>query len=443
MPELTQTVSPLGGGVSTTTGGSAGGAAARPVITQTFSRGNGEHASAKAENTPVIEQSVPSGGASRGGSMLSESTRQMLSNLDKYGSVLKPKDAPDEPAKTDSPPAASGADAAGATAQPASPPASPEASPATPKPDAATAAPSDEHKQRADRYEAKNRELVAEVERLRAAPKSAELDKRLKALDAAERMYLDDPIGAVRHLIATVHGYDDPKHTDVDAELSGLYQDLTARELGVPLDAAKRAERESARTRQIVARERRERELAAQKPAVQEDPEAQLFADHSAFIANHIQGRDKDGRAVADAYPLAMKFSERMHGHKPEALALKIIREAVATGEIPMEMSAADKIRHAFTKIETHYQDLAKSFDEARPRNSTAAPTPPADAKANQDTGRTQVAPTITNASASVAPATPPAKQDTKPVDQDFRRRRPGESEDARRKRIAEHHMGR
>ena len=404
MPELEQTVSPLGSGAPSSTV-PAGGAAARPVINQSFSHG-GDRSAVKAEGTPVISQEVPSGGSSRGGSMLSESTRKMLANLDKYGSVAAPPDAPkDEPAKTDSPPAASGADAAGANAQ-----ASPSATPVDKaSPDAAAAAPTpaptDEHKARADRYEAANRTLVAEVERLKAAPKQSEMDKRLKALDAAERMYLDDPIGAIRHLIATVHGLDDPKHADVDAEMSGLYQDLTARELGVPLDASKRAEREALRTRQIVARDRRERS-APQAPAPDASPEAQRDAQHTQLIAGRLSDK-----AVADQYPLTVKFAERLHGAKPEALILKVIRDGFATGEFDPNTKDHQLIEQAARKIENHYQDLAKSFDEARPRNSTAQTPNDADAKAKQDTGRSQVAPTITNASASVAPATPPAKQ--------------------------------
>lgn len=447
MPELEQTVSPLGGGSG---GANAGGIAARPVIDQTFERG-GDRGIVQSDSKPVIQQIVRSGGASAGGMKLPDSVRQMLAKMD------EPDAAPDP--KTESSPAAPGPDVAGAARSAVSPPASSPtgAAAATPTPQAAPA--SDEHRARADRFEARNRELVAEVERMKSAPRS-ELDARLKALDEAEKLYLDNPHAAVRKFLAVVRGVEkyDPEHADVSDEMSGLYKDLTARELKVELDQGEVARRESARTRMLLARDRRERDATSKVTAAPTDtPEAQQAAQHTAIIGNRLAMKQDDGKTVGEAYPLTMKLAERLNGMRPEALILAKIRHGVETGEFeaadPNERDPRAIERHnqklieqAARAIETQYQALSDAFGQARPQQpqpSTAAtPTPP-DTKATQDAGRSQVAPSITNASASVAPATPPAKQDApKEEEQPFHRRRPGESEEKRRLRIAQRHLG-
>jgi hypothetical protein len=425
MPDIVQTVSPLGGSTGTNNV-APGGAAARPVINQTFSHG-GDTARTESTSSPVIEQKVRSGGD--GGSMLSESTRKMLDNLDKYGSVLAPKDAPADPAtEQKSEPAA----------------ATPPAPAPTPEPEKTAAQPQDDYRGVSERLTAKNRELLAEIEQLKGRP-SRELNATEKALQKAYSTYWDDSVGAVRQFLAVVHGHEDPAHKDVDSELSGLYQDLTARELDVPLDKNEQAIRESARTRQILAREKRERQ-AEQAPtrASADDPDARLFAEHSQIVGTRLSSRLADGKTVGDAYPLTHKAAERLHGQKPEALILSVIREGVRTGEIDENASNDSKIEQAAKKIEAHYQALADMFDEARkPATSTATPTPAADAKANQEQARNQVGRSITNASASVAPATPPAKQPEK-TDAELprSRKRPGETEDMRRARILKEHFG-
>jgi hypothetical protein len=431
MPEIVQTVSPLGGSTGTNNV-APGAAAARPVINQTFSHG-GDTARTESASSPVIEQKVRSGGD--GGSMLSESTRKMLDNLDKYGSVLAPKDAPaDPPAEQKAEPVA------------ATPPAetTPVAPAATPEPEKTAAPPQDDYRGVSERLTAKNRELLAEIEQLKGRP-SRELNATEKALQKAYSTYWDDSVGAVRQFLAVVHGHEDPAHKDIDSELSGLYQDLTARELNVQLDPNQQAIRESARTRQILAREKRERQ-AEQAPtrASADDPDARLFAEHSQIVGARLSSRLADGKTVGDAYPLTHKAAERLHGQKPEALILSVIRESVRTGEIDENASNDSKIEQAAKKIEAHYQALADMFDEARkPATSTATPTPAADAKANQEQARNQVGRSITNASASVAPATPPAKQPEK-TDAELprSRKRPGETEDMRRARILKEHFG-
>jgi hypothetical protein len=432
MPDIVQTVSPLGG--APTSGNAApGAAAARPVINQTFSHG-GDTARTESTSSPVIEQKVRSGGEA-GSSMLSESTRKMLDNLDKYGSVLAPKDAPADP------PAEQKTEPAAATPAAETKPAAPAG---TPEPEKPAAQPQDDYRGISERLTNKNRELLSEIESLKARP-SRELNATEKALQKAYSSYWDDSVGAVRQFLAVVHGHEDPAHKDIDSELSGLYQDLTARELNVPLDKNEQAIRESARTRQILAREKRERQAEqTTSTAPPDDPEAKLLAEHTQIVGNRLSSRLADGKTVADAYPLTSKFAEQLNGQKPAALILAVIREGVRTGEIDVNDHNDSKIEQAAKKIEAHYQALADMFDEARkPATSTATPTPAADAKANQEQARNQVGRPITNASASVAPATPPAKQPEKPdAELPRSRKRPGETEDMRRARILKDHFG-
>lgn len=430
MPELEQSVSPLGSGGQTVVG-----VAARPVIGQTFAQG-GDKSAVTAKDSPTIEQTVTQGGGS--GRLLSESTRKMLENLDKHGNVhgARGSEAQQAP-KPESPPVASGADVAGTSTQAPPSAASPEATAAVAA-EAKPEPPADEHRVRADRLEGRNRELVAEVEKLKAQPTKREMDARLKALDEIERSYFDDPRMAVRRLQALALGLDDPKHADVDKEMRGLYHELTAEELQVPLDDAKASKRESERITALFRRQ--QREAAAEREAAQkqtaEPPEAKQFAEHTALVAGRLISKQTDGKAVADAYPLTMRLAEKLHGAKPEALILRELHRGFATGEYDPKEHDHKLIEQAAAKIETHYQALAEMFGQARPATSTATPTP-ADATAKQDVGQNQGARTITNASASVAPATPPAKQ----PDPQPQQRPKYKSEAERRMAIAKQHF--
>lgn len=430
MADIVQDVSPIGIGKS----GSPNSAANRPVISQTVSPSGGASRGAATEGggSPTIEQTVSNG--VRGGRMLSESTREMLANLDKHGSVKAPP-APEAPVPDESPPAPASAVASTPAPTQAGAAAAPAAEPAKP------AEPTDEHRAAYERVRTRNRELIAENEKLKAGPRR-EPTAREKALDEAERTYLDDPVAAIRRLIATVQGIDDPKHKDVDAELSGLYQDLTARELGVPVDPTRQELRESTRTRLALARDKREwqSERAAATAAPPDDPEAKLVAEHASLIGTRLSSKQADGKTVGEAYPLTMRLAERLHGSKPEALILATIREGFKSGEFDPKEHDDKLIEQAAKKIETHYQALGELFGQASP--STATPTPTADATANKETARNQVGRTITNASASVAPATPPAKQTDKPAEDNPRRKKPGETEDQFRRRISRMHLG-
>lgn len=325
--------------------------------------------------------------APRGGRSLSEAAQKALAVLDGDAAPAVAAATPETP-----PPAAP----ASATTTPAAA----TATPAPPAPD-----PAAEHIARADRLAEHNRKLLGELEAHRARPARSEPSAREKALDEAERMYPEDSIGALRRFVAATLGVADPASKEVDAELTGLYQDLTERELGVPLDTAQKAIRESARTRRALERDRRELKAEKEAPAAApaDDTAAKQTAEMSAVIAPLLTAGKH-----AERYPLLMSLATDFDGVKPEELLWHGIRRGIASGELDAKDSNDKLIDTISRKIEAHYQALADKFSKARPAASTAPPTQATDATATKADPPNGVR-TITNASASVAPATPPA----------------------------------
>lgn len=411
---------------------SGGSAPARPMISNAVTVGGSRTEIAAPEvaapnaSAPTTENQVTQGGQ-RLGARLKPSTIALIegTNQPTTASTVAPIVSP--PAAAEQAPASPPATpSAAATAAPVATPPAPEVKPAV-----------EDHAAAIERLSTKNREIVAEMEKLKSGgSKRAEPDARAKSLDEIERMFGDNPVAAIRKLAALHHNVADPASKDIDAEMSGIYQDLTERELNVPLDPATKAQRESARTRKLLEREQRERRAeqeAASKPAP-EDPEAKMFADHSTIIGTHLSSKQPDGKTVADAYPLTMKFAERLHGNKPSDLILRAIRSGFATGELDPKANDDVLITQAAKKLEAHYQALADSFVEAR-QPSTAPPTT-ADATAPKVEAQPQASRTITNASASVAPATPPAKPEPAATKPKYR------NEAERRKAIVSARMG-
>lgn len=318
-----------------------------------------------------------------GGRVLSETAQKLLAKLDDSPPVA--------PAET--PPAAA---AAPAPATPAS------ETPATPTP----ADPAAEYIARADRLAQHNAKLLAELESVRARSARGEPSARDKALDEAERGYLESPIASIRRLIATAIGVDDPKHEAVDAEMKGLYQDLTEQELGVSLDDARKAQREALRTRKLMERDRRERAAeTAKPPEPTEAPEAKQTAEMAAKIAPLLAAGKH-----AERYPLLMALAPDFDGRKPEELLWHGIRRGIQLGELDPNTPDDKLIDEVSKKIETHYQALADKIVKARtPVTSTAPPTQASDSSGSKVDLPSNGVRTITNASASVAPATPPA----------------------------------
>lgn len=438
MPEIVSEMTSSG---PRTGGTPAAGANARPVISQSITVGSvgslarssssaptgdsGEPGSAGVSNT--IDNPITQGG--RPARTMSETVRAALARLDASASPTPSN----EQAAGEAPSTSAAPGSAPAPATPAAP-AAPEAKPQ----------PADDHRAELERVTARNRDLVAELERAKAGAGKRDLTSREKAMQAAEQQYFTGQSGAidaVRTFLASVLGIEDPKHADVDAELSGLYQDLTSRELGVSVDPAQSAKREAARTRQLLARSERERKAvqdAAGKPTP-EDPEAKLVTEHTTLIGNRLSQRQADGKTVGDAYPATMQLAERFYGLKPEATLLRVIREGFVTGEFDPHRPNEELIDQALKKSETHfrnlYQVLAGAFGGASTPASTATPNT-SDASANKDAGQRQAPRPITNASASVAPATLPAKPETQSKTPTYR------SETERRKALLNKRFG-
>ncbi len=330
----------------------------------------------------------------RGTRALSAGAQRMLANIDKHDDV------------NDSPRAAAGATDAGVTPPTppvAAPPAAVAAAPTTePAPD-----PGAEHRERAERLAEHNRRLVGELETLRGRPARGERTDREKALDEAERNYHDVSIGSLRRFVAAALGESDPASKAVDAELSGLYRDLTERELGVPLDSGVKATREAERTRRMLERDRRDRAAEQARPA--EDPSVKQAAEVTSLIDSRLSARNAEGKTHVERYPLLHGFAGDIDGVKPSELIWKAIQRGIHAGELDPKTPDEQLIEAVSSKIEPHYQALADRLVKARTPASTAAPTQATDATAPKADPPGNGVRTITNASASVAPATPPA----------------------------------
>lgn len=382
MPEIVDDIVP----VSSVT---RGGVMARPVISETVALGSLD--ARPDTSSSSVDEAVPLAGA-RVGRSLSDGARKMLANIDKHGSV---DDVETTPAETSAPAAA---EQPAAAAMPSAP-----AAAETPAP--VEAPPPAEHEDVAARLSKRNQELLAEVETLRSTKSKRELSKREQTLDEAERMWTEDSIGAIRRIAALAIGAEDPNSPEVDKQMSWLYHDLTEKELNVPLDPNVKSLRESERTRLMVARDKRERDAAAAAPT---EPVAdKQFTEHAELVGRHITASKH-----AEKYPLLMSLAEDFDAAKPEALILKAIHRGFATGELDPRTTDDKLIEAASRRIEDRYQALADKILKARPSTSTAAPTPAPAANAsptNGAAGQSHGTRTITAASASVAPATPPA----------------------------------
>lgn len=406
MPEIVSEVTSRPG-----TGGIGNSAVARPVISNSVAvggaisslpaareRGGGDRERAEPSNGGTIQNEVKVGGAR----VLSDSARKLFEVLD--------KPADDKPAPT-----GGEQKAEAAPAQPAAPPlgtapAQPVAPDATTPPPAQPAAAP--HAAELERMLARNRELVEENARLKSGGAKRELGAREKALDEIERTYLDNPRAAVRRLAALALGHEDPQHADVTAEMKGLLQELFSDDAGVPIDSSQQAIREAARTRHMLVREQRERRAEAQAAsAPPESSEDKQAAEDTKLIGTVIANHKVDGKAFAERYPLTAAMSQEVHGVKPDGLLLKVIYNGFATGEFDRTATADKLVEQAARKTEDLYQALGDKFSKARPQPSTAQPTPAPEIPNKQ--GQEQAARSITNASASVAPATPPAKAET------------------------------
>ena len=279
--------------------------------------------------------------------------------------------------------------------------------------------PSDYDEIRADRARVLeiNRKLVEKVDELEKRPKQ-DLDERLSALDEIEKSYLDDNIGAVRKFISVVLGVKSDSK-EVDEELSGLYVDLTSRELNVPLDQAPKAARDAARTRQALARDKRERkaESEAGNKKVSESSEAKQQSERSEYINSLLDTKHNDS-TLRERYPLAIALAERFEAVKPEVALWKILERGVKSGDIKPSGNDLDMLDQAAKLMEEHYDNIIETALKAKPKKNTAPVETKSEAKEKSEAqSQSHGARNLKNADASVAPATPPKKKSEQKIE--------------------------
>lgn len=263
------------------------------------------------------------------------------------------------------------------------------------------------------RLAARNTELIAELDAARKTPKTQRTDRET-ALVAAEATYYDEgSVPALRKFLAVITGAA-PDSKEVDAELTGLYSDLTVRELGVALDDNQRALRDNARTRLLLARDKREKVEADKKPVADDSVEADVnYGAATKYVDNVLSTKVQNGASLADEYPMLMDLAEDFDGFKPGEVLARAIRREILTGTLDPKAEAIDMIRHVAPKIEKHYDAVAKRIEATRAKTKKTDTTTPSGKKpkvAEASTERRQStgAPTITNATASRAPAKNP-----------------------------------
>lgn len=262
----------------------------------------------------------------------------------------------------------------------------------------------------AARLEESNKNLLAELETARKTPR-AERSERETALLAAESAYVDEgSVPALRKFIGIIISAA-PDSKEVDAELSGLYADLTARELNVPLNQSQQAIREAARARLALARDKRERKAESEKPSPVNSDEIHMIEQASKYVDNLLATKGQSGTSIADEFPMLMNLARDFDGLPPSTVLAKAIKHEYTIGTLSPQTSETDAIRLVAQKIEKHYDAVAANIEKARTaqtkRTTTTAPTKAANATSTEQRQSTG-ARTITNATASVAPGTTP-----------------------------------
>lgn len=297
------------------------------------------------------------------------------------------------------------------------------------------------------RLEARNRELISELETARATPKSQRTERET-ALVAAEATYYDEgSVPALRKFLSVIVGAAaDSK--EVDAELSGLYTDLTARELGVSLDDNQRNLRDNARTRLLLARDKREKVEADKKPVADNSADAVNYEAGAKHVDSLLSTKGQSGTSYADEYPMLMTLAEDFDGYKPGEVIARAIRQEIMTGTLdPTKHSDIDMVRAVAPKIEKHYDAVAKKIEAARAKKTKTDTTTPSGKKPKvavegsteqrQSTG----ARTITNATASRAPAKQPKVEKQKAATTAGKTRKDFPSEAAWKDHLLEKHF--
>jgi hypothetical protein len=408
---------------------------------------------------------------------MSDRIRSMLASVDKHGDFrdAKPASAPaagggeqigDAPAEgaseggaaaqgTESAPAASetpgGSEGGGAaategdapSATTAAPGPAADKAPTEPAKPAAASQPDPDLIARAARLEEHNAKLLAELETARAKP-AAEPDEHTKTLHEIERNLSSDFVGSLRKLMALHAGLKEDS-PDLDQLMAGGYSEWTAKELKLQLDPAQQASIGTRRNTLLIERDKRERDAAAKAAEAKAaaDAEQRSNAEYARQLDTHLE-TVKHG----EKYPLMMALAPDLDGMSPGALLRTLVQRGIKSGEIPKEWTGDKLTEHYSNKIEAHYQKHIERIEAVKAKAKPAAPptsTAPQAQASDSTTDNKAGAPsntgarTITNASASVAPASPPAATPSAPTPAGPPKRKAGESEHAFRRRAAAH----
>jgi len=258
--------------------------------------------------------------------------------------------------------------------------------------------------------------------------------QRAARLDAAEQEYLSDPIKALHKHVAAVFGHDDENHEDVKKEVLDLFLDLTAHVSGATQDPAHQAKRQSDRTRREWEREKRSRAAGGKK-----DAEAAARAEREKQIDSIVA--DVDGRIKTDAekFPHLTALAPLLDGKTAGRVIWEVVERGIARGDFKADEADDVLIAKAAKVAEQHYTQRADPLRAAitKPTTSTAKPAATAKtvapaAQVEREKPRTSKEARVTNADASVAPATPPA---SKPAPKAI----PLQNDEARRKHALRH----
>lgn len=382
------------------------GGTARPVTNETVEASTGN--TRQQARPGVEEESYADGG--RKGRVFKESTEKLLQEFDK-----RPEPAPhevgdgdeDEP-EEEAPEADASADAAdeGDADEGGEEGEGEESKEEAPDPAA-------EWQTKAQTLEQRNRELIAELDTARKTPK-AERTERESALLAAEQTYIDEgTVPALRKFLGVIVGAA-PDSKEVDAELAGLFTDLSAHELGVALDQNQQALRDNARTRLLLARDKREKVEGSKKAEPGNGAaEAVQYETAARHVDNLLITKGQSGTSIADEYPMLMSLAEDFDGYKPGEVLARAIKQEIEVGTLDPKISDVDMIRAVAPKIESYYEKLANKIETARakktkPDTTTPSVKPKAAPEQSKEQRQSHGARTISNAAASRAPAKPP-----------------------------------
>lgn len=378
------------------------------------------------------------------GRALTDAQRKMLDNLDKHGDVHAGQDttvtvregSPAAEAKAE-PGRAQGSEPAQAPAEgakepapvPDQKPAATEAKPAGSAKPAEAPVQDAELKARYERVLEHNKRLVDELEARDKAASDA-MDDRLKELDAIERDWGSDALGAMRRMVALNAGVkpDDPM---VDRLMGHIYKEWTGAEFKVAMDDGTRAAIGTDRNRLLIERDKRDRAAAQRR---EEERAKKAEAERRAQSAvKYLE--EQLGSKYAGKYDL--EHAQLFDNVSPAHALFSAISRGIAAGQHKQDDPDDVLIEHYARELEGRYKPrlsrleeffskklepvFEKKFKASTPAPSTSTTTPgqpQASEARDQAAGATRDgARTLTNASASVAPPAPPAE--TTPAKED------------------------